>query len=65
MTIMREHKLQNLYKTSNKPVLMRENMTAVLRDDILGASSNEAIQVELRNKKGMGNLIGLYCRPLR
>ena len=41
-------------------LLIRENITAVLRGDI---SATESIWVELRNKKGEIILIGLYYRP--
>ena len=44
-------------------LLVRENVTAVLRQDRLGSLSTEALWVELRNRKGMTTLMGLYYRP--
>ncbi|XP_059807673.1 uncharacterized protein LOC132381975 [Hypanus sabinus] len=44
-------------------LLARENITAMLWQDRLGGSSKETIWVELRNRKGVISLIGVYYRP--
>lgn len=42
----------------------RKNITAVFSEDIPGGSSDEFIWVELRNRKGLMTLMGLYYRHL-
>ncbi|XP_069796955.1 uncharacterized protein [Narcine bancroftii] len=44
-------------------LLVRENITAVLRQDRLEGSSTAAIWVELRSGKGEVTLVGVYYRP--
>ncbi|XP_062920044.1 uncharacterized protein LOC134354760 isoform X1 [Mobula hypostoma] len=44
-------------------LLVRENVTAVLSQDRLEGLSTESLWVELRNRKGMATLMGLYYRP--
>ncbi|XP_062923290.1 uncharacterized protein LOC134356332 [Mobula hypostoma] len=44
-------------------LLVREYITAVLRQDRLEGLSTESFWVELRNRKGMATLVGLYYRP--
>ena len=44
-------------------LLVRENVTAVLRQDKLEGLSTESLWVELRNRKGMVTLVGVYYRP--
>lgn len=47
-------------------LLIKENITTIIRDDITGGSSTECLWVELRNNKGGGHLVGivLLCPQL-
>lgn len=42
--------------------MIQEDITAVLRDDILGGWPTKAKWVDISNKKGMINLMGSYYR---
>jgi len=44
-------------------LLVKENITAVLRKDISEGSGSKAIWAELRNRKGAVTMLGVYYRP--
>jgi len=44
-------------------ILVREHITAVQRVDNLEGSCNESLWVELRNRKGVITMLGVYYRP--
>eukprot|EP00061_Rhincodon_typus_P009172 g32448.t1 len=44
-------------------LLIRDHITVVLREDTLEGSCNEALWVELRNRKGVITMLGVFCRP--
>lgn len=45
-------------------LLIRENIMAVIRENIQGRACTEAIWVILKNKKGSITLMGLYCKTI-
>eukprot|EP00061_Rhincodon_typus_P004185 g21947.t1 len=44
-------------------LLVKEDITAALKEGTVEDSRSEAIWAELRNRKGAGTVLGLSCRP--